>query len=102
VTVCWYCGRLFDDVLTSGKRAAVCDECWQIPVTDGTTESAKWAYALAMLQNHSWTPEEEQMLADSSLGVELCETIIQKMDRKCLAQLMRKCVEPLSEANVWL
>jgi hypothetical protein len=100
--VCWYCGQRFDGLLTSGKTAAHCDECQQIPLCDGSTEGYRLSYTLAELQNREWTPEEEQILADSSLGVELCETIINKMDRKCLANLMRKCIEPLSEANTWL
>ena len=100
--VCWYCGQRFDGILSSGKQAAHCDSCQQIPITDGSTESAKWSYSLSGLMNRDWTDEEYQTLADSALGADLAEEIIQHMDRKCLAQLMRKCVEPLSEANQWL
>jgi hypothetical protein len=102
VRECWYCGRKFDGVLSSGAKAALCDECFSTPITDGSTESASWAYALARLQDHEWTDEEVQVLADSSLGAWLAEEIVKHMDRKCLAQLMRKCVEPLTEANTWL
>ena len=100
---CWYCGRRFDGHLASGAKAALCDECYALPVTDGSTESASWAYALARLQDHEWTEEEVQVLADSSLGAWLAETIVNRMDAKCLANLIRtKCFDAIMEARKWL
>jgi hypothetical protein len=101
--VCWYCGQRFDGLLTSGKTAAHCDPCQQIPIVDGSTEGYKLSYTLAELQNRKWTEEEWQMLTDSSLGADLAEELINRMDSKCLANLIRtKCFEAFMEARQWL
>ena len=75
---CANCGGSVDE----GK--ALCEECWGIPVTDGSTENIAAWYAWSRLINGEWSIDEIRQFADAPAVQGLVRRLIAAMELRKL------------------